>query len=463
MRVYLRGIYSTALTKLMLDEGFEISYPSRTIAIRFKIGDLNVKPDVTVVETSDKQGVLIRGAPEKVKKIVRIIIERLKNVLVRKSIVNVGAVYRGVVAGSRDGGVLVDLGFIKGVIRNTGGLNIGDEVLVQVSEPIWKTGELIGLRKHIILDGFYMSLTQNNTIIFNDSLRRSPRFRELLNLSSVLRRDEWGIRWKDTAAKAPVEELLREFEELKEKAKLLKKNHSTGIKLVLEGEAVFRLDFPCKNLLDDLRATVVPTVRGHHIYRCFREFGVAVDLAELMLARGADTAFVEDCLDRLIGYKSINVGSRLDFEHRKLDGTILTLSPGVVESIESDFLTVRRRIYGSGFYDGLGVVKEAGDYALTKFKPGGWLIEHQYYSSRGEFKGIYININTPVEVVKGLVRYVDLAVDVTVKPGEEPKIHDMDELKKFYEEGVVQESIFLAALKALEEAKTRILELMRKI
>ncbi|MEM2849738.1 MAG: DUF402 domain-containing protein [Candidatus Bathyarchaeia archaeon] len=460
MKAYLRGIYSTALTKLLLDEGFEISYPSRSIFNRFKIVDLNVKPDVTIIETSDKQGVLVKGLPENVEKAGKVIVERLKYVIVKKSPVNVGSVYRGLAVGDVNGGALIDLGSFKGLLRDAEGLKTGDETLVQVAHPSWRIGELFSLRRYIIIDGFYMRLTQNNTVTFDDSLRNSPRFKDLLNLSSLLHRDGWGIRWKNTAAKAPVEELIREFEELKRKAKLLKRNCSTGARLIVEGEGVYRLDFPCKSLLDDLRSKVVPTVKGHHIYRCFRELGAAIDFAEFMLAKDADRAFVEDCLDKFIGFKSLEIGSRLEFEHRKLDGTVLNLSPGVVENIDSEFLTVRRRIYGSGFYDGLEVAKEAGDYALTRFKPGGWLVEHKYFSSRGEFKGIYININTPVEIVKGLVSYVDLAVDVSAKPGEKPKVLDMSELEKFYEEEVVQEPIFSNALKAVEEAKTIVLSLL---
>ncbi len=455
LKVYLRGIYSTALTKILLDEGFEISYPSNPILARFKVKNLNVKPDAVIIETSDKQGVLVRGSSEKAEKLVRVIVERLKYVIVRKSIITVGSVYKGLVVGDVNGNALINFDSFKGLLRGVGGLRNGDEVLVQTVQPIWRTGELVPVKSNIAIDGFYMSLTQNDTVTFDDSMRKSPRFRELLNLSSILRRDGWGIRWKNTAAKAPVEELIGEFEELKGRAKLLRKDSLQPSGLVLEGESVYRLDFPCKSLLDELRSTVVPTVKGHHVYRCFREFGAAVDLAELMLARGADRSFIEDCLDRFIGFKSIEVGSRLEFEHRKLDGTILKLNPGVVEAIDSDFLTVRRRISGSGFYDGLEVAKEPGDYALTRFKPGDWLIEHMYFSSRGEFKGVYVNINTPVEVVKGLVRYVDLAVDVSAKPGEEPKVLDMDELEEFYEKGVVQEPIFSSALKALEEAKLR--------
>ncbi|MBS7611919.1 DUF402 domain-containing protein [Candidatus Bathyarchaeota archaeon] len=460
MKAYLRGIYSTALTKLLLDEGFEISYPSRSILIRFKIIDLNVKPDVTIIETSDKQGVLVKGLSEKIEKAVKVIVERLRYVIMKKSPVNVGSVYKGLVIGNVNGDALIDLGSFKGLLRGIEGLKTEDEILVQVAQPSWRISELISLRRYVAIDGFYMRLTQNNTVTFDDSLRKSPRFKELLNLSSILHREGWGILWKNTAAKAPLEELIREFEELKRKAKLLKRNGSIGARLILEGEGVYRLDFPHKSLLDDLRSKVVPTVKGHHIYRCFREFGAAIDFAEFMLARSVDRTFVEDCLDRFIGFKSLEVGSRLEFEHRKLDGTVLNLAPGIVENIDPELLTVKRRIYGSGFYDGLEVAKEVGDYALTRFKPGDWLIEHRYFSSHGEFKGIYININTPVEVVKGLVRYIDLAVDVSAKPGEKPKVLDMSELEKFYEEGIVQEPIFLDALKAVEKAKTMVLSLL---
>jgi Ribonuclease G/E len=462
LKVYLRGIYSTALTKLLLDEGFEISYPSNSILIRFKVKNLNVKPDVVIIETSDKQGVLVRGASEKVERVVKVIVEQLKYVIVRKSIIGVGSIYKGLVVGNVNGNALIDFSSFKGLLRDIGGLRNGDEVFVQTFQPIWKTDELVPLKSNIVIDGFYMGLTQNDTVTFDYSSRKSPRFRDLLNISSVLRRDGWGIRWKNTAAKASLEELIREFEELKGRAKLLRRSCPQTSGLILEGESVYRLEFPCKSLLDELRSMVVPTVKGHHVYRCFREFGAAVDLAELMLARGADKAFVEDCLDRFIGFKSIEVGSWLEFEHRKLDGTILNLNPGVIEAIDSDFLTVRRKISGSGFYDGLGVAKEPGDYALTRFKPGDWLIEHMYFSSRGEFKGVYVNINTPVEVVRGLVRYVDLAVDVSAKLGEEPKVLDMDELEEFYEKGVVQEPIFSSALKALEEAKLRALTTREK-
>ncbi len=462
LKAYLRGIYSTALTKLLLDEGFEISYPSRPILSRFKIVGLNVKPDVTIVETSDKQGVLVKGSSKTVEKTVKLIVERLKYVIVKKSLVNIGSVYRGLVVGNVNGGALIDLGPSRGLLRDAGGLKTGDEVLVQVVQPSWRIGGLFPLRRYITVDGFYMSLTQSNTVTFDDSLRRSHRFEELSNLSSILHRDGLGIRWKNTAAKAPVEELIREFEELKRKARLLKSSSSTEARLILEGEGVHRLDFPCKNLLDDLRSKVVPTVKEHHIYRCVREFGAVVDFAEFMLSRGVDRAFVEDCLNRFIGFKSLEVGSRLEFEHRKLDGTVLNLSPGIVENIGSGFLTVKRRIYGSGFYDGLGVPKEVGDYALTRFKPGGWLIEHRYFSSHGKFKGIYINVNTPVEVVKGLVRYVDLAVDVSAKPGEKPKVLDMNELERFYEEGIVPEPIFSEALKAVEEAKIMVFSLLEE-
>lgn len=452
MKAYLRGIYSTALTKLLLDAGFEIAYPSRKIRLRLSLQDLKSKPDVVVLGTGDRQGVTVRGPREYVEETVRTIVERLGIAVIRRSVVDVGAVYRGRVVDVSCGDVLVDLGSFKGLLRDSGRFRVDDEVLVQTFKPLWSRS-LAFLKSRISIDGFYMSLTLDGVVRFDERLKKTPRFKELLSLSSLLCRGSWGIRWRNIAAKAPIDELIKEFEELKSKAEAVEKNGAPAPCMVLAGEAVYRLEFPCKNLLDDIRASVASTVRGHHIYRTVNGIGAAVDLAEILLSKGADRGLVESSLEELVGVRGMRNGDLVEFEHRKLDGRVIRLTPGVVEDINRGVLTVRRRIHSSGVYDGLSVVKEPGDYVMTRFRPGGWVIENRYFSEDGVFKGVYVNVNTPIEVVDGLVRYLDLGVDVAAKPGEEPQVLDLEELEDAYRTGLVTEALYRRALEALEEAK----------
>ena len=109
------------------------------------------------------------------------------------------------------------------------------------------------------------------------------------------------------------------------------------------------------------------------------------------------------------------------------------------------------------------IAKETGDYAITKVKPGGWLVENRYFSSRGELKGVYININTPAEVVRGLVRYLDLGVDVVAKPREEPKVLDLEELEGAYMAGIITKAIYERALNAVKEAENLVRESWRQL
>ena len=48
MKVKVRGIYTTALTKLLLENDFQIVQPSQTIKARFSIPDNNEPPDLKI-------------------------------------------------------------------------------------------------------------------------------------------------------------------------------------------------------------------------------------------------------------------------------------------------------------------------------------------------------------------------------------------------------------------------------
>ena len=104
---------------------------------------------------------------------------------------------------------------------------------------------------------------------------------------------------------------------------------------------------------------------------------------------------------------------------------------------ESSVMRIRRTIRGSGLYDGLKVQREPGDQAITELRIGEWCLRTSYYSRDGRYKGTYINLNTPVELCPGRIRYVDLEVDICVWPDGRVRVLDMERLRQALEDGLI--------------------------
>jgi hypothetical protein len=79
-----RGIYSTALTKLLLDNGFDIAQPSITTRERFNLKNVEGSPDLDVYDRRDLQGVRASGKAEAVADFVSTLQSCLDDVVIRK-------------------------------------------------------------------------------------------------------------------------------------------------------------------------------------------------------------------------------------------------------------------------------------------------------------------------------------------------------------------------------------------
>ncbi len=100
-------------------------------------------------------------------------------------------------------------------------------------------------------------------------------------------------------------------------------------------------------------------------------------------------------------------------------------------------------------YDGLGIPKEPGDYAVTEVEIGEWHFKTEYFSRDGRLKGTYVNLNTPVELYPYGIRYVDLEVDVCMWPDGRVEKLDEEKLEKAMEEGLVSEKLVKLVRKKL--------------
>lgn len=223
---------------------------------------------------------------------------------------------------------------------------------------------------------------------------------------------------------------------------------------VSTGFLSFEVEFPggSKLFLDDVRNLVKPTLIGHHQLKII-DAG-RVERAEALLDGSEEMRreLSSEVKEELV-YRRLSAGSKVGFEHVKIDGRILYLRPGRIISLRDGVLEVeRRRFKARGVYDGVKTPKETGDYALTEIVEGAWLMRHSYYSLNGDLKCEYYNINTPVEFYPDRVRYVDLEVDVVREAGGKPRIVDLDKLDSMVSEGYLSEKLASKARKTAEEA-----------
>jgi Ribonuclease G/E len=456
LKAKVRGIYSTALTKLLLDNGFEIVQPSAAIRKRFNIEENQSPPDLQINDSYDLQGVRVLGSQEAVTAFQSVLHSAFADVLTRKWQVHVDGIYKGNVLNSNDETFYVEL--CNGVV---GELPRGDvsadakQVIVQVERKrIGSKHPVLTTKLNIV--GKYAILTKTCKVGVSFKIRDLSKRAELYALGKKFASVDWGIIWRETSAHQPTEVLENEIETLRAKAEALDESAQKAVapSLLVEGLCFMSVEFPAisKSQLDKLRASLVPTVDGHHFYKsCGGKVSVALEMAEKLLEKGHGLKDVKELFEKQIATEFPEVGSIVDVFHVKPSGRVLHIGQAVIENLSGNQIKYSRTIRTNGFYDGLGVVKEAGDTAVSETEIGAWWISTQYYSQNGALKGTYINVNTPVEVYPKAIRYVDLEVDICIYPDGTVKVLDVDKLEKALEKGVISKSIFENVKSKVEE------------
>ncbi|MGQ9530256.1 MAG: DUF402 domain-containing protein [Candidatus Bathycorpusculaceae bacterium] len=444
----VRGIYTTSLTKLLLENGFQIVQPSLAIKKRFSLLENQNPPDIKIKDRYDLQGIRVLGTSEALEKLQSIFHSNFLDVITRRWHISVDGIYKGKVAGSDAYGVYVDIG--NGIIGKVPKSEIssinGEQVAVQVER------RRIGAKQpplttSLKIVGNYAILAKDSRVGVSLKIRDFNRRAELYALGKALSPEGWGIIWRETAANRTREELESEIRMLAGKVEALKeKMFSAEVpKLLVDGLYFMDVEFPffSKRDMDLLRASVTPTLDGHHFYKsCGGTVSSALEMAEKILERGEERTIVEKSFREQILYEFPGEGSVVEIEHVKLSGTVFHLGQATIESINDKELKYKRIMRSNGFYDGLSVTKDAGDIAISETKLGEWHITTKYFSANGELKGTYVNLNTPVEVYPNSIRYVDLEVDVCIQPNGAAKVLDMEKLERALEGGFISTKLF---------------------
>jgi len=450
VKARVRGIYSTALTKLLLDHGFEIVQPSNTLQQRLRLESREEAPELDVYDRPDLQGVHLLGEAEALEAFLSILRSLLVDVIVRRWGVFPDGIYKGLVIrkGPSASSVLIDVGSATGEIANEG---IRDpelrNVVVQVEGRRAGTEEPLFTTK-IKMPGRYAVLIPGRQIKVSRKIRDRKARSKLHDLGEELAPAGWGVLWRTAAATQPSDVLRREVVNLaKEGQAVLQKAERVEAPFTLWGKKRFAdVEFPAlsKKGLDEVRRAVAPTIDGHHYYKaCGGRVSSALEMAEKLLEKGSPEGEVKALLEQTIGAEYPIAGSLIKVEHVKLDGSMFQLGPAQVEAFDggSSPMRFRRVFHGKGVYDGLGTRKEPGDWAVTEVRVGEWHLRTRYFSRGGRYKGMYVNLSTPVELYPHGIRYVDLEVDLCVWPDGRVRKLDEEKLERAAAEGLVTEKL----------------------
>ncbi|MEM2936941.1 MAG: ribonuclease E/G [Candidatus Bathyarchaeia archaeon] len=456
MKAKVRGIYTTALTKLLLENGFQIVQPSQAIKTRFSIQETNEPTDIKIKDRHDLQGVVVLGTAEATKAFHSVIHSSLEDAITRKWNVSIDGIYKGNIVGGDESAVYVQIGEeTVGMLPVLEAPNEKQrEIIVQVERKRMGRKTPV-LTTQLKIVGKYAILAKNSKVGVSLKIRDINKRAELYALGKQLCPEGWGIIWREPAAQMQKDFLEKEIMKLAEKVKTLNERAASAKAPVLLVEGLYFMDveFPyfSKRKLDELRASVTPTLEGHHFYKtCGGKLSAALQMAEKLLEKGKSKAEMEKLFKMQVQPEFPEEGSTVNVEHVKLSGLVLNLGQATIEAMNSEKIKYWRTIKANGFYDGLGVAKEVGDKAVSETKPGEWRITTNYFSKNGEWKGAYINLNTPVEVYPKTIRYVDLEVDVCIRPNGEVRVIDMEKLEKAFERGFLNKALFEKARETVE-------------
>lgn len=410
--VRIRGIYATALTKIFLDNGFEIVQPSPEIVERFNLESSFLSPHIDIWDKENKQGIKMEIFPQFKDDVIDLLYEKLGVIVVRYEKFQVGSVYKGVIYRPAPWG-----GFIVKLTPNSEGilpenelefkrLNIGDTVVVEVKNPRSSHGYPL-LSTKISVPGDLAVLIPEETVRISHKIK-GPIRSKLLEIGQIIRPDGWGIIWRTSAQYVDLDVLKEEIELLNREVEKL--NHfvekAPALTKIRNGLDNVEIEFSqiAKKNLDDIRSKVLPTVDGHHQYKAFSNaLTEIVDFSEKILAKNIDVKELSGSIkEYILKYKFPKPGDLIKIQHVKINGREIILGPAklvITKMVNgSTELIMYRRFKPGGYYDGIEAIKEVGDYGITMAKLEDDKLITAYFDINNRLKGIYLNLNTPIEI-----------------------------------------------------------------
>ncbi|MHA1712632.1 MAG: hypothetical protein ACTSW4_01105, partial [Candidatus Ranarchaeia archaeon] len=110
--VKIQGIYATALTLYLIEQGFKVTRVTPTIRNRLPLEVNEVPADIEINDRWNTQGITVVGEPDAFYKLTDAFLDDFPGVIAHNSLAGSGSVYKAIVKRSNmvKGYSLIDLG-----------------------------------------------------------------------------------------------------------------------------------------------------------------------------------------------------------------------------------------------------------------------------------------------------------------------------------------------------------------
>lgn len=455
LRARVRGIYSTAVSRILHESGVELVDVAPSIASRLNISEnRGVPADVTIkTENDNPSQVIVIGFPDAVGRVAEILEVNIPDMLVFKPLAGLYATFKTRILGYEGRECMALSPWGKAVLVDYKECTHGREVPVTTIKLITNGSERVVVSENIRVVGRYAIIGRGSSVTFSHFLRNRERITQLIEISSRYIHEGYSVRWRSNSDEADLVDVMSELTELvgryRELAEVVQK--SPLMKVVYEGESArfYELTYSSKLYLDEVRKSTCPTIHMHHVFRSseVKEENL-VNLLDALSARIPREEEVRIVTDWFLS--ELSEVSEVIIEHKKVWGKTIFMKGNVnrVLNDEGPVVVLKRLIKSPGVYDGLNTSKEVGDVAVTFVRTGAWHITHKYFNKEGMLKGVYVNFNTPVEIHhSGRIHYIDLNVDLVRAGGSDCRLIDSEGFRKLLSEEVITQGVLEKVIK----------------
>ncbi|GEM_PF-6620385 len=415
MGARVRGIYSTAISKILTDNGISLFDPSSKQRERFEEEDKEFC-DVSISDLSFPIGIKIRGA--EIEKILEWIKKCTGEPIIYKDFI--GRIYPGKEIGRIGDSFIIETELGLGICEKK---PIPDKPF-QIKE-IKQDGTIV-YTQHLRLFGKYVVLIEGG---YNSFSREIPNgYREKTRkLCNEMKIDNFGIFFLPFSINREKSEIKEDIDYLLSIYEEIKRNKEKFISPFLPTIVLFKKEE--REKLDKIRSEILNTFPKHHLLRIF---GMADELDILeKYCTNSDAAFKE--IENKLTSQIVQIN------HYKVLGGNVVLKRKLLERKNEKFICFKV-VSSEGFYDGLFISKKPGDYIITEIEEGSYFVKHKYFRKNSREIGEYYSLNTPIERVGTNFVYIDLELDI-VKMGDTGKEIDKDRYKMLINEGIISNNL----------------------